>query len=219
MASGAWLDLMETEAAKPYWHTLQRFVESERRTHRVFPADDLVFQALDLTPLVNIKIVILGQDPYHSPGQATGLAFSVARGITPPPSLRNIFTELRNDVGVALPHHGDLSRWSEQGVLLLNTTLTVRDGDAGSHVGYGWEEFTDAVIREVNDLPERVVFLLWGANARKKRSLITHRAHVVLESPHPSPLSAHRGFFGSKPFSNANIALAGAFRNPIDWNL
>ena len=219
MASSAWLDLIETEEAKPYWHALQRFVEEERLTHRVYPPEHLVFQALHLTPLANVKVVILGQDPYHGPGQATGLAFSVARGITPPPSLRNIFTELQNDVGIAIPEHGDLSQWAEQGVLLLNTTLTVRDGDAGSHAGHGWEQFTDAVIRKVNDLPERVVFLLWGANAHKKRALITHPVHVVLESPHPSPLSAYRGFFGSKPFSTVNTALEGAFRSPIDWNL
>ena len=219
MASGAWLDLLKTEAEKPYWQTLQRFVESERRAHRVFPADELVFQALHLTPLASVKVVILGQDPYHGPGQATGLAFSVAEGITLPPSLRNIFTELQNDVGSTIPERGDLSQWAKQGVLLLNTTLTVRDGDAGSHAGLGWEQFTDAVIREVNNLSERVVFLLWGANAHKKRALITHPVHVVLESPHPSPLSAYRGFFGSKPFSTVTTALEGAFRSPIDWNL
>jgi uracil-DNA glycosylase len=219
MASSTWLELIETEKTKPYWHALQRFLEEERLTHRVYPPEHLVFQALHLTLLSNVKVVILGQDPYHGPGQATGLAFSVAEGITLPPSLRNIFTELQNDVGSAIPEHGDLSQWAEQGVLLLNTTLTVRDGDAGSHAGHGWEQFTDAVIRKVNDLPERVVFLLWGANAHKKRALISHPAHVVHESPHPSPLSAYRGFFCSRPFSTANTALQGAYRSPIDWNL
>lgn len=219
MASDAWFNLMKTEAEKAYWPALQHFLSEERRTHGVYPAESVVFRALDLTPLTTVKVVILGQDPYHGPGQATGLAFSVEHGTAPPPSLRNIFTELQNDVGVSVPQHGDLSHWATQGVLLLNTTLTVRDGVAGSHAGHGWELFTDAVIREVNNSPERVVFILWGANAHKKRALVTNTTHVVLEAPHPSPLSAYRGFFGSKPFSNANTALREASRSPIDWSL
>ena len=214
-----WLHLIEHEEKKPYWSALQHFIREERRNHNVYPAENFVLRALDLTPLATVKVVILGQDPYHGLGQATGLAFSVAHGTTPPPSLRNIFTELHNDVGVCVPPHGDLSQWATQGVLLLNTTLTVRDGVAGSHAGHGWELFTDAAIREVNSIAERVVFILWGANARKKRALVTNTAHVVLEAPHPSPLSAYRGFFGSKPFSTANTALGEASRSPIDWSL
>ena len=178
-----------------------------------------MFAALHLTALSQVKVLILGQDPYHGPGQAHGLCFSVRPGTPPPPSLKNIFTELRDDLGIEAPAHGDLSAWARQGVLLLNATLTVRARQAASHQGKGWERFTDAVIRAVNDKPERVVFILWGNAARKKPALVDTDRHVVVESAHPSPLSAHRGFFGSRPFSRANEALVAAGREPVDWRL
>ena len=166
-----------------------------------------------------MKVVILGQDPYHGAGQAHGLCFSVRRGVPVPPSLRNVYQELRDDLGVTTPSHGNLERWARQGVLLLNTTLTVRSGQAASHQGKGWERFTDRVISTVNDKHERVVFLLWGAASRKKKALVDVTRHTVIESAHPSPLSAHNGFFGSRPFSRTNDALRKAGRDPIDWQL
>lgn len=192
---------------------------AERAQHQVFPPPHQVFAALHLTPCAELKAVILGQDPYHGPGQAHGLCFSVAAGVAPPPSLRNIFTELETDLGIARPDHGDLSAWARHGVLLLNTSLTVRAHQAASHKGKGWERFTDRVIEVVNDKPERVVFILWGAHARKKKALIDRSRHVVIESSHPSPLSAHNGFLGSRPFSRANEALVAAGRDPVDWRL
>ncbi len=211
--------MLRHELAQPYWPELQRFVAEERANHVVYPPHADVFSALHLTPYSEVAVVVLGQDPYHGPGQAHGLCFSVRPGVRVPPSLANVFTELQADLGIAPPGHGCLDAWARRGVLLLNATLTVRAGEAASHQGKGWETFTDAVIRAVNDKPERVVFLLWGASARKKRALVDTDRHVVLESPHPSPLSAHNGFFGSRPFSRANAALEAAGRPPIDWQL
>jgi uracil-DNA glycosylase len=214
-----WNPVLRGELAKPYWEQLQAFVAAERDQFPVYPDHGQVFAALHLTPRAGTKVVILGQDPYHGPGQAHGLAFSVLPGVRPPPSLRNIFIELQHDLGVTPPAHGSLEPWARQGVLLLNTTLTVRGGAAASHQGKGWEIFTDEVIRAVDTKPERVVFILWGAAARRKRTLIDTTRHVILESAHPSPLSASNGFFGSRPFSRANAALLEAGRDPVDWHL
>ena len=214
-----WNPLLRDQFDEPYWADLQQFVASERATHQVFPPPHQVFAALHLTSYQDLKAVILGQDPYHGPGQAHGLCFSVAAGVAPPPSLRNIFTELEADLGIPPPGHGDLSTWARHGVLLLNTSLTVRAHSAASHQGKGWEQFTDRVIEVVNEKPERVVFILWGAHARKKKALIDRKRHAVIESAHPSPLSAHNGFFGSRPFSRANEALLAGGRAPIDWRL
>lgn len=214
-----WNPILREELSQPYWAELQEFVAGERARGPVYPPHDEVFAALHRTPYASVKVVILGQDPYHGPGQAHGLAFSVRPPTPPPPSLRNIFTELRDDLGVEPPGHGDLGHWADQGVLLLNTTLTVRGGQAASHQGKGWERFTDQVIRAVDAKPERVVFLLWGSAAQRKRVLIENPAHVVLAAPHPSPLSAHRGFFGSKPFSRADDALGAAGRDSIEWRI
>jgi uracil-DNA glycosylase len=185
----------------------------------VFPPAEDVFNSLHLTSYADTRVVILGQDPYHGAGQAHGLCFSVRRGVKPPPSLVNIFTELRTDVGATPPPHGNLESWARQGVLLLNTCLTVRAGQAASHHGKGWETFTDEVLRVVDGKDSRVVFVLWGAPARKKKSLVRAGHHVVVESAHPSPLSAHNGFFGSRPFSRTNEALVQAGVSPIEWQL
>lgn len=214
-----WNPVLRAELDAPYWAELQGFVRSERAAHAVYPPHDEVFAALHLTPFSDVKVVILGQDPYHGAGQAHGLCFSVRRGVGLPPSLRNIYAELREDLGVEPPAHGCLEAWSRQGVLLLNTTLTVRSGQAASHQGKGWETFTDQVIRAVSAKPETVVFVLWGAAARKKAALVDRSRHVVIESAHPSPLSAHNGFFGSRPFSRANAALEAAGRTPVDWSI
>ncbi|GJM39496.1 MAG: uracil-DNA glycosylase [Acidimicrobiales bacterium] len=214
-----WNPVLRGEFEKPYWATLMAFVNEERSTYEVFPPHDEVFAALHLTPLANVKVLILGQDPYHGPGQAHGLCFSVRAGVRVPPSLQNIHKELHEDLGVAIPDHGNLEAWARQGVLLLNTTLTVRAHQAASHQRQGWERFTDEVIDVVNAKEERVVFILWGAAARKKRSIIDLHRHAVIESPHPSPLSAHKGFFGTKPFSRANAALVDAGRPAVDWSL
>lgn len=212
-----WNPVLRSELDQPYWRELQAFVAEERRRHTVYPPPEEVFAALHLTPYASVKVVILGQDPYHGPGQAHGLCFSVRRGTALPPSLVNIFRELESDLGVPPPPDGDLSRWATQGVLLLNATLTVRARRAASHQGKGWERFTDAVLAAVNAKPHRVVFILWGAAARRKRSLVDLDRHVVIESAHPSPLSAHNGFFGSRPFSRTNAALSEAGLEPIDW--
>lgn len=214
-----WNPVLRDELDKPYWTELQRFVADERARHAVYPPDGEVFAALHLTPLAEVKVVILGQDPYHGPGQAHGLCFSVRSGVRPPPSLQNIFTELHSDLGIDPPPGGDLTPWARQGVLLLNATLTVRAHEAASHQRKGWETFTDRVLEAVNDQPRTVVFILWGASARRKKALVDTSRHVVIESPHPSPLSAHRGFFGSRPFSRANEALVAAGREPVDWRL
>ncbi|MFP5255581.1 MAG: uracil-DNA glycosylase [Acidimicrobiia bacterium] len=214
-----WNPVLREELAKPYWAELQRFVAEERQRGPVYPAPDEVFAALHLTPYAEVKVLILGQDPYHGPGQAHGLCFSVRPGVPAPPSLQNVFAELEADLGIPPPDHGCLDAWARQGVLLLNATLTVRARQATSHQGKGWETFTDAVIRAVSAKPERVVFVLWGASARRKRSLVDTSRHVVIESAHPSPLSARSGFFGSRPFSRANRALAEAGREPVDWRI
>ncbi len=214
-----WNPVLRGEFDKPYWHELQRFVTAERAATTVYPPAAEVYAALHLTPLALTRVVILGQDPYHGPRQAHGLCFSVRHGIQPPPSLVNIFKERHDDLGLAAPAHGDLTAWARQGVLLLNTTLTVRAGQAASHQGHGWETFTDQVLRVVNELPHPVVFVLWGASARRKTALLDLRRHTVIESAHPSPLSAHNGFVGSRPFSRTNAALGAAGLAPIDWSL
>lgn len=213
-----WNPLLRGEFDKPYWSDLQAFVDRERASHTVYPSRDDVFAALHHTSYADTKVLILGQDPYHGPNQAHGLCFSVQRGVQPPPSLVNVFKELHADTGAPIPSHGNLLGWAKQGVLLLNTTLTVRAGEAASHQGKGWETFTDQVIRVVNEKPF-VVFVLWGAHARKKKTLIDVARHAVIESAHPSPLSAHNGFFGSKPFSRINEALHARGCSGIDWNL
>lgn len=219
MPATDWNPVLRAEFAKPYWAPLQDFVRTERERHPVYPPHDHVFAALHLTPYADTRVVILGQDPYHGPRQAHGLCFSVSEGVPPPPSLVNIFKELRDDLGIEPPRSGNLESWARQGVLLLNTTLTVRGGAAASHQGKGWEMFTDEVIRAVNAKSDRVVFILWGGHARKKKALVDASRHTIIESAHPSPLSAHNGFLGSKPFSRANAALEEAGLTPIDWRL
>lgn len=214
-----WNPLLRAQFDLPYWQSLQAFVTAERAKGVVYPPADEVFAALHLTPYADVKVMILGQDPYHGPGQAHGLCFSVRRGTRVPPSLVNIHKELHSDLGVAIPDHGNLEAWARQGVLLLNTTLTVRAGQAASHQKHGWETFTDQVIRVVDAKADPVVFILWGSSARRKRELIDTTRHTIIESPHPSPLSAHNGFFGTRPFSRANAALVAAGREPIDWDL
>ena len=212
-----WNPVLRDQFVEPYWAELQGFVQHERRASTVFPPEEEVFSALHLTPHNDVKVLILGQDPYHGEGQAHGLCFSVRRDVNIPPSLQNIYKEMQSDIGVVPPTHGNLESWARQGVLLLNAVLTVRAHNAGSHRNRGWEVFTDQIIRVVNAKTERVVFLLWGAFAQKKKQLIDVDRHVVIESPHPSPLSAHRGFLGSRPFSRTNAALTDAGRDPIDW--
>ncbi|MCU1370961.1 MAG: ung [Ilumatobacteraceae bacterium] len=214
-----WNPILRAEFSKPYWPALQSFVADERQHHTVYPPHDQVFAALHQTRYQDVKAVILGQDPYHGPGQAHGLCFSVRPGVALPPSLRNIYQELEADLGIPAPNHGCLDAWADQGVLLLNTTLTVRAHQAASHQKHGWETFTDEVIRAVAAKEDRVVFILWGAAARRKKELIDRDRHVVVESAHPSPLSARNGFFGSRPFSKTNDALAAADRTPIDWRI
>lgn len=214
-----WNPILRGEFDKPYWHELQAFVTDQRSQATVYPPHDLVFAALHLTSYASTRVMILGQDPYHGPGQAHGLCFSVQADVRVPPSLANIHKEMASDLAVAIPDHGNLENWAHQGVLLLNTTLTVRAGQAGSHQGKGWETFTDEVIRAVSAKSEHVVFILWGAYARKKKALIDRSHHTIIESPHPSPLSAHNGFFGTKPFSRTNEALIDHGQPPIDWSL
>lgn len=219
MTTTDWNPYLRDEFTKPYWAELQEFVAEERRQHEVYPANDEVFAALRLTSHADTKVMMLGQDPYHGPGQAHGLCFSVRRGVRIPPSLLNICKELHDDLGLPIPNDGDLTAWARQGVLMLNTTLTVRRGQAASHQRHGWETFTDQVIRVVNDKTDPVVFVLWGNSARRKAELIDRARHTIIESPHPSPFSAHSGFFGSKPFSRANAALSTNGRTPIDWRI
>jgi uracil-DNA glycosylase len=214
-----WNPVLRGEFGKPYWPELQSFVAAERARHTVYPPADEVFAALHLTPYAETRVLILGQDPYHGPRQAHGLCFSVRHGVRIPPSLANIHLELRDDLGVEPPDHGNLEAWAHQGVLLLNATLTVRAGQAASHQGRGWETFTDQVIRTVSGKDHVVVFVLWGSYARRKKALIDTSRHTIIESAHPSPLSAHNGFFGSRPFSRANAALRAAGLDPIDWRL
>lgn len=219
----SWLSVLRPEFDEPYMKALKTFLGQEREGgQRVFPRPSEWFRTLDLTPLDQVRVVILGQDPYHGEGQAHGLAFSVQPGVRPPPSLVNIYKEMATDLGIAPPSHGLLDHWARQGVLLLNSVLTVRMGQAASHQGRGWERFTDAVIRAVAAKPEPVVFILWGAYAQKKAGFVREMGegrHCVLTSVHPSPLSARGGFFGSKPFSKANAFLAEHGQPPIDWAL
>jgi uracil-DNA glycosylase len=215
----SWRPILIEETHQPYFKALQHFVAQERAQFTVFPPTAEVFSALHLTPYERVSVFILGQDPYHDDGQAHGLCFSVRPNIPTPPSLMNIFKELQADVGCKIPNNGYLVPWAQQGVLLLNAVLTVRAHQANSHKDQGWETFTDEVIRAVNAKTDRVVFVLWGAYARKKISLIDQTRHVVIESPHPSPLSAHRGFLGSRPFSKINAALREVGKPEIDWQI
>ena len=217
---GAWMPLLREELQKPYLAELDRRVEEARQSAEVYPTAGREFFALEATPPEAVRVVILGQDPYHEPQQALGLAFAVARGVALPPSLRNIYTELQADTGLTPPDHGDLTAWATQGVLLLNTVLTVERGKANSHAKWGWQRFTDAVIRATNDLPQPVVFVLWGAQAQKKAALLqTQAPRLVLNAPHPSPLSSYRGFFGSRPFSKINEFLTAHGEEAVDWSL
>ena len=214
-----WRPVLIAETEKPYWKPLQQFVKDERKKYTIYPPDKDVFAALHLTPYEKVSVLILGQDPYHEVGQAHGLCFSVRPDVAIPPSLQNIYKELHDDLGCKIPNNGCLTPWAEQGVLLLNAVLTVRAHQANSHQGKGWENFTDAIIRIVNDKPDRVVFVLWGAYARKKAPLINTTRHVIIESAHPSPLSAANGFFGSRPFSKINAALREAGKPEINWQI
>ncbi|NOK59031.1 MAG: uracil-DNA glycosylase [Chloroflexi bacterium AL-W] len=214
-----WQDQLVDEIQKPYFQKLQQFVDSERQQHTIFPPEEQVFAALDITPLDRVNVLILGQDPYHDVGQAHGLCFSVQPGIKTPPSLVNIYKELASDVGFRIPNHGYLTPWAEQGILMLNAVLTVRVHTANSHKNKGWETFTDAIIEKVNEKESPVVFVLWGAYAQKKVKLIDAQRHVIIQSAHPSPLSARNGFFGSRPFSAINTALRNADKPEIDWQL
>ncbi|MBJ46170.1 MAG: uracil-DNA glycosylase [Acidimicrobiaceae bacterium] len=214
-----WNPILRQEFNKAYWIELQNYILDQRASHMVFPAHPDVFRAFHLTSFATLKVVILGQDPYHGVGQANGLCFSVSPGVSFPPSLQNIFKELEDDLGISKPQSGDLAAWAEQGILLLNTTLTVRQGAPASHQGKGWETFTDEVIRCISQTKEKIVFVLWGASARRKKSLIDVTKHTCIESAHPSPLSAYRGFFGSKPFSRINQLLRQQGITEIDWSL
>ena len=212
-----WNEILAEEMEKDYYQELQAFVQKRRAEVRVFPEEKNVFNALELTPFESVKVVILGQDPYHGFGQAHGLSFSVQKGIPLPPSLKNIYKELQEDIGEDLPTEGDLSHWAKQGVLLLNTVLTVEEGNANSHKGKGWERLTNRLIESLNELNHPVIFILWGKPAQDKEKLIINPNHVILKAPHPSPLSAYRGFFGSKPFSRVNGILIQQGQTPIRW--
>lgn len=213
----SWKTALETEFKKDYFSDLSQSVKEAYLSSTVYPTPKNVFNAFTLCPFDQVKVVILGQDPYHGPGQAHGLSFSVPEGVRTPPSLLNIYKEIRADVGTDVPKSGNLERWAKQGVLLLNATLTVEAGNAGSHQGLGWEQFTDAVIKTISDQKEHVVFLLWGSYARSKAPLIDQTKHLILEAPHPSPLSAHRGFLGCKHFSQANAYLENVGIERIEW--
>jgi len=214
-----WDELLKDEFRKRYYADLREFLKKEYETFSIFPDMNDIFNALKTTAYADVKAVILGQDPYHEPGQAHGLCFSVRQGIRRPPSLENIFKELTDDTGIVPPPHGDLTRWAEGGVLLLNTALTVRQGQANSHKGRGWEIFTDKVIELLNEREKPIVFILWGMNARNKSKLITNPVHKILSCAHPSPLSAYNGFFGCRHFSEANIFLEENGMEPINWRI
>lgn len=214
-----WLDALKEEFRQPYYKKLFQTVNEEYRTRQIFPPADDIFNAFHLTPLHEVKVVILGQDPYHGEEQAHGLCFSVRPGVDIPPSLVNIYQELHDDLGCTIPNHGCLTKWAKQGVLLLNTVLTVRAHQANSHKGIGWEEFTDAAIRKLNEQDRPIVFMLWGRPAQAKKSMLHNPKHLILEAPHPSPLSAYRGFFGSRPFSQANRFLEAQGVEPVDWQI
>jgi len=216
----SWLEYLDKEFSKEYMKNLRRFLLDEKQKGKeIYPPGDLIFNALNSTPLNKVKAVIIGQDPYHGPGQAHGLCFSVQAGVPAPPSLKNIYKEIQNDLGIAPPSHGHLSSWAEQGVLLLNSVLTVEKHKAASHRGKGWETFTDRVIEIINEKREGVVFLLWGSYAQKKGAFIDRKRHLVLNAPHPSPLSAHRGFLGCGHFSQANHYLEAKGDKGIHWEL
>lgn len=214
-----WADFLDEEMKKPYYQELRQFLINEYRTQQIFPDMYAIFNALHYTSYADTKVVILGQDPYHGDGQAHGLSFSVQPGIQPPPSLINIFKELNTDLGCTVPNNGCLKPWAEQGVLLLNAVLTVRAHKAFSHQGKGWEQFTDHIIELLNEREKPLAFILWGAPARRKKAMITNPRHFIVESPHPSPLSAYNGFFGSRPFSQVNEFLQKNGQSPIDWQL
>ncbi|MDO4623416.1 MAG: uracil-DNA glycosylase [Eubacteriales bacterium] len=217
--SGKWEEALKSEFRKPYYKELFQKVGNAYRTERVYPPADEVFNAFHFTPLEEVKVVILGQDPYHEEGQAHGLSFSVKPGVAVPPSLVNIYQELQTDLGCRIPNNGYLEKWARQGVLMLNTVLTVRAHQANSHRSFGWEEFTDAAIRVLAEQDRPMVFILWGKPAQRKKAMIHNPDHLVIESPHPSPLSAYRGFFGSRPFSRANAYLEAHGLTPIDWQI
>lgn len=219
MITNDWAFQLQEETRKPYYKKLYETVVKEYKTTQVFPPSRDLFKAYELCPYHKVKVVILGQDPYHNVGQAQGMSFSVPKGVPLPPSLQNIFKEIRDDLGISEPDCGDLSYWAKQGVLLLNTVLTVRAHQAFSHRGIGWEEFTDATIRAIEEKEDPVVYILWGTPAQKKRSMIRQKKRLVLTAPHPSPLSAYRGFFGSKPFSKCNAYLRKEGVEEIDWQL
>ena len=214
-----WDDVLGEEFDKEYYQQLRRFLDAEYKSKTIYPLPQFIYTALKLTPYKDTKVVILGQDPYHEPNQAHGLAFSVNKGVMVPPSLQNIYKELHDDLGCSIPNHGFLISWAKQGVLLLNTVLTVQAHRANSHRGRGWEELTDTIIRKINAKDEPVVFILWGSNARSKKAFITNKKHLILESVHPSPLSAYNGFFGSRPFSKTNNFLIANGEDPIDWQI
>ena len=213
----SWQEVLQPEFDKPYFESLVGFVKQEYASRTIFPPAGQIFNAFNTCPFNNVKVVILGQDPYHGPSQAHGLCFSVNDGIQFPPSLQNIFKEIASDLGLKIPSSGNLTRWAEQGVLLLNATLTVRASQAGSHQGKGWEEFTDSVIKIISEKAENVVFILWGSYAIKKKALIDASKHCILTAPHPSPLSSYRGFFGCKHFSKTNTYLTSKGKTPIEW--
>lgn len=217
--SNDWLRPLSSEFKKPYYRKLYERIIEEYQNYQVFPQSDDIFNAFNLTPLSKVKVVIFGQDPYHGDGQAHGLCFSVKPDVQIPPSLVNIYKELQDDLGCYIPDNGYLVKWAEQGVLLLNTVLTVRAHQAFSHRGIGWEEFTDAAIRILNEQDRPIVFILWGKPAQMKKAMLNNPHHLILEAPHPSPLSAYRGFFGSRPFSKANDFLIRNGESPIDWQI
>ncbi|MBR6359233.1 MAG: uracil-DNA glycosylase [Lachnospiraceae bacterium] len=214
-----WTEKLSPEYKKPYYRTLFDFVSREYETHVIYPPSSDIFNAFHYSSFKDTRVVILGQDPYHEPGQANGLCFSVKPPVDIPPSLQNIYKELHDDVGCYIPDNGDLTKWASQGVLLLNTVLTVRAHAANSHAGHGWEEFTDAALKALNEKDTPVVFLLWGTPAGRKAELITNPKHLILKSPHPSPLSAYRGFFGCRHFSKTNEFLEKNGLTPIDWQI
>ncbi|OJT59581.1 uracil-DNA glycosylase [Bacillus licheniformis] len=215
----SWWQQLKDEFDKPYYQVLREMLKREYAEHTVYPEPNDIYNALHYTSYENVKVVILGQDPYHGPGQAHGLSFSVQPGVNPPPSLKNIFIELQNDIGADIPNHGSLVSWAKQGVLLLNTVLTVRRGQANSHKGKGWEQLTDSIIDVLNKRDKPVVFILWGRHAQMKKERIDTSKHFIIQSPHPSPFSARNGFFGSRPFSRANQYLEQIGDEPIDWSL
>ena len=217
--SNDWAEPLAPEFKKPYYAKLYCTIKEEYQTRQIFPEPNDIFNAFHLTPLSDVKVVILGQDPYHNEGQAHGLCFSVKPDVDIPPSLVNIYQELHDDLGCKIPNNGYLEKWAKQGVLMLNTVLTVRAHQANSHRGIGWEEFTDAAIRILNEQDRPMVFILWGRPAQMKKSMLTNPMHLILEAPHPSPLSAYRGFFGSKPFSKTNQFLEAHGLTPIDWQI